>query len=146
MDSAADHEALNEATRRRLVAMTPLILRPRLHAALVALAAAGWLALAVISLLPGNERPHTGLSGNVEHFIAYALTAGATRLCLFGVSSRAQLVGFSLAAAVFEVCQIWIPGRSAGIDNWVASSAGALAGLLLARTFAHWSITRSIRA
>lgn len=125
---------------------TPPILRPRLHALLVAASAVSWVLLSVLSLLPGADRPHTGFSGNLEHAIAYALSAGATRLCLFGVLSRMQLLGFSLASALFEIAQIGIPGRSAGLDNWAASTAGALAGILAARCYAHRSINRPRRA
>ncbi len=144
MDQPIDHEALNEAARRRLGQTPPPILQPGLHAAFVILAAISWAAITILSLLPGTERPHTGLSGNVEHFLAYALAAIATRLSLFGLSSRAQVLGFSLASAIFEIAQIWIPGRSAGVDNWLASTAGAALGALLARTIVHRSITRSV--
>lgn len=125
---------------------TPPILRPSVHAMLVAASAVSWGLLTVLSVLPGSDRPHTGFSGNLEHAVAYALSAGATRLCLFGVSSRMQLVGFSLASGLFEIAQIWIPGRSAGLDNWAASTAGALAGILAGRVYAHRSIRRPQRA
>lgn len=131
----------NGPARRR----PPVLLRPRVHAALVAVSTASWAALAVLSLLPGSERPHTGWSGNLEHGLAYALSAGATRLCLFGVLSRMQLLGFSLASGVFELCQIVIPGRSPGLDNWAASTAGALAGVMAARWYAHWTLYRRKR-
>lgn len=121
----------------------PPILRPGVHALLVAAAAVSWGLLTVLSLLPGSDRPHTGFSGNLEHAVAYALSAGATRLCLFGVPSRMQLLGFALASALFEIAQIWIPGRSAGFDNWAASTAGALAGILVARSYAHGSTSRA---
>lgn len=123
----------------------PPLLRPRLHAALVAVSAASWAVLTVLSLLPGSERPHTGWSGNLEHGVAYALSAGATRLCLFGVLSRMQLLGFSLASALFEICQIWISGRSPGLDNWAASTAGALVGIVAGRWYAHWTLYRRPR-
>lgn len=125
---------------------TPPILRPRVHAVLVGAAAVSWVVLTVLSLLPGSSRPHTGYSGNLEHLVAYALSAGATRLCPFGVPSRMQLLGYSLASALFEVAQIWIPGRLAGVDNWIASTAGALAGILAARLYAHRSIITRRRA
>lgn len=131
----------NGLERRR----APALLRPRVHAALVAAAAASWAVLTVLSLLPGPDRPHTGLSGNLEHAIAYALSAGATRLCLFGVLSRMQLLCFSLASGLFEIGQIWIPGRSPGLDNWASSTAGALAGIMAARWYAHRSLYRRRR-
>lgn len=132
------------ARERHLRRTTPLILRPRIHALLVAASMAGWLGITVLSLLPGRDRPHTGFPGDSEHALAYAIVAALTRLCLFGLPTRTQLAGFSGAAALFEIAQIWIPGRTAGVDNWLASTLGAAAGLLLARTLAHLSIRRSV--
>lgn len=33
------------------------------------------IVIAVLSLVPGNERPHVFSSGKLEHFVAYALAA-----------------------------------------------------------------------
>lgn len=95
-----------------------------------AAAVSSWVVLAVLSLVPGTDRPHTGLGGNPEHLVAYGLAACVTGLAFAG--RPRQLLGFSLASAVFELCQIRIPGRMPGVDNWLASSAGACLGLLLA--------------
>lgn len=109
----------------------------RFTAAMRVVAVAAWTMLAVLSLLPGHQRPHTGLSGNLEHALAYGLTSVVTRLGFAHRRTRWQLVAFSAAAAFFEVCQIWIPGRSPGIDNWLSSTVGALAGIVPAREIAH---------
>ncbi len=101
-------------------------------------AAVACVLLTVLSLLPGSERPHTGASGNVEHVIAYALCGLVTRLGFADRKSRHQLLLFSVAAGFFELCQIWTPGRSAGVDNWLASAAGALLGIGVGRFYCHW--------
>ena len=93
-------------------------------------------------LVPGSDRPHTGASGNVEHVMAYVLAAAVTRLAFPHVQSRWQIIAFSAASAVFEICQIWIPGRSAGIDNWLASSSGAVVGVVLVRAVLHERLRR----
>ena len=108
----------------------------RLQRILRLAAICSWCLLTILSLLPGSERPHTGYSGNVEHATAYLLSGLATRLG-FHRSSRLELAMFSLAAAFFEICQIYIPGRHPGIDNWAASSAGAAIGILIGRFAAH---------
>jgi len=93
-------------------------------------AIASVVAIIVLSTLPGSERPHVLHSGNLEHFIAYTCTA---LLLVVGFGHRWRAVAMlSLASALLEVAQIWIPGRSAGVDNCLASSAGALVGSLLA--------------
>lgn len=99
--------------------------------------AAGVICLTVVvvlSVLPGADRPHVFGSGNVEHFIAYAGTA-------FFASSLPVMRGWrivvwlSAASLLFEGLQMFIPGRSPGLDNWLASSIGAGVGLVLAYAF-----------
>ncbi len=96
----------------------------------------------VLSVLPGAERPHILASGNTEHFIAYAGTA-------FFASSLPRLDGWrtllllSSASLAFEGVQLFIPGRSAGLDNWLASTTGALVGIALAAALK--TLTRSKR-
>lgn len=97
------------------------------------LAAALWLVIVILSLLPGSERPHTGYSGNLEHFVAY-LGTGAVTAFAFPTASLLRLaLPFCLAAGLFEIAQIFIPGRSPGVDNWMASSLGAFVGILAMR-------------
>jgi VanZ like family len=109
----------------------------RTQEALRIAAGCSWITLAMLSLVPGRDRPHLGISANFEHLLAYALAGFVTRLVLRRTASRWQFLAFSGAAAFFEVCQIWIPGRAAGFDNWAASSVGALIGIVLARRRAH---------
>lgn len=101
--------------------------------AMRAAAACTWIVLTVLSLLPGEDRPHTGYSGNVEHVVAYAGAALITRLAFGRLWAGWPLLAFSSAAACFEIAQRSIPGRSPGVDNWAASSAGAVLGLVAAR-------------
>lgn len=97
------------------------------------LAVATWLVITVLSLLPGNERPHTGYGGNIEHMVAYVGSAGLTALAFRRAPLIWMVLPFSMASVVFEIAQLYIPGRSSGFDNWFASTLGALVGALLAR-------------
>lgn len=38
---------------------------------------AGYAMIIVLSLLPAQARPHTGVGGEYEHWVAYALVGGA---------------------------------------------------------------------
>ena len=101
-----------------------------------------WVAIAAISLAPSQDRTNAGASAYVEHFFAYCMAAGVTRAALPHVQSRWQIIVFALVAALFETCQIWISGRSAGIDNWLASSVGAALGVITVRTVLHENLLR----
>lgn len=114
--------------------MTPTGWAKPVHLAFVAASVAAWVVLAVLSLVPGAERPHTGLPGNAEHAIAYALAALVTRLGFPKARSAWIAAGFCAMAGIFEICQTWIPGRGPGVGNWVASSIGAATGLVCAKT------------
>jgi hypothetical protein len=92
----------------------------------------GWLAvivIAILSLVPGDIRPHTGAPGPFEHVAAYLGTAG---LLTFGYGGRRLpgtiVVSLSLYSAVFEIAQTQIPGRNAAVTDFVASSIGAVLG------------------
>lgn len=102
--------------------------------ALKGLAAVLWLVIVVLSLLPGSERPHTGYSGNLEHFAAYLGTGVVTALAFPAVSLLRLALPFCLASGLFEIAQTVIPGRSPGVDNWMASSFGAVVGIIGVRT------------
>jgi VanZ family protein len=96
---------------------------------------AGWTGIAaitVLSLVPGSERPHTGLPGQAEHFAAYACTGFALSLAYLGLRER-LIFWFVLATAsgVFEILQIWIPGRDAKIQDALASTFGLTTALVL---------------
>jgi VanZ family protein len=95
----------------------------------------GVLMIIVLSLVPGSYRPHTGLPGEAEHFIAYCLTASAFAL---GYRSRTSwvIVAFilTLLAGSMEVLQLWVPGRHSAIMDAVVSSLGGLLGTLLGGT------------
>ena len=91
------------------------------------------IALAVLSLVPRELRPHTGAPGPVEHLAAYAIVGA---LLAFGYHKRSQpfIIALSLLlyASILEIAQIWVPGRNPQFSDFVASSAGALIGSVLA--------------
>lgn len=97
---------------------------------------AGWIGCAsivVLSLVPGSERPHTGMPGQFEHVLAYALTAAA-----FGLGYRERRIRLALVAmliglaVVLETAQILIPGRVAQALDVAAGSLGAVLGMTAA--------------
>ncbi len=93
----------------------------------------GYFAVAVLSLVPGEYRPHLlGMSDKLEHALAYialgTLTVIATRHRL-----NAYLIslGITAYAGMFELGQLFIPGRIASFDDFAASAAGAIIGTSL---------------
>jgi VanZ family protein len=97
------------------------------------------LALAVLSLVPGEFRPHVTTSHyNFEHFAAYFVTS-AVFVLAYGRTLRSVLpIVFFLViySGLLEIAQLWIPGREARFTDFVASALGALAGILL--FFVRW--------
>jgi VanZ family protein len=91
------------------------------------------VAFAVLSLVPRQLRPHTGLPGPLEHMAAYAIAGALLTVCY---QKRSQpfivAVALSLYAATLEIAQIWVPGRNPKFIDFAASSAGALIGPALA--------------
>lgn len=94
-----------------------------------------WVCVAIIivlSLLPGDERPHTGLSGKLEHIIAYAGTGVFAAIGYQLIRQRlvfwSALVTLSL---LLELLQQYVPGRGPSIFDAVASSSGLTIGLVI---------------
>lgn len=100
------------------------------------------LTIAALSLLPGDERPHTGLSGRFEHAMAYA---GTGFIFWFGYPEprhRALFwIGLAIASGVFEILQNFIPGRSPSILDALASTLGLTFGFLAA-ALSQWGLSR----
>jgi VanZ family protein len=93
----------------------------------------GCLAVAILSLVPGEYRPHVpGLSHKIEHVLAYlvlgALTAVAARHRLNPYLLTLGLVAY---AGVLELGQLFIPNRDASLEDFAASAAGAIIGISL---------------
>ena len=91
---------------------------------------AGWLAIMVLSLVPGSSRPHSGASGLHEHFAAYALVGAAFGAGLLRLKQRLLVaVGLTLTAAALEILQAYVPERNAEFAGFISGAAGALAGI-----------------
>lgn len=104
------------------------------------------LVLALLSLVPGSARPHTGLlSPTAEHFLAYFLTG-----ILFGADNRgtthriAATVSLSIASGIFELLQNFVPGREPRMLDFIVSSAGATCGVCAVAT-AGYCLSRKKR-
>jgi len=93
---------------------------------------AGYVMIVVLSVLPAQTRPHTGFGGEYEHWIAYALVGG---LFAAGYTAMRQrlFAGFALtaSAAVLELLQNFIPGRTPELAGFLAGSLGAWFGIFL---------------
>lgn len=110
----------------------------RCHAFTSCLRASGWIGvlgkmvLSLFPAVPGDGRPHTSLPGQVEHFIAYALTATSFGLGYRAAPTRVALLGGLLGlAGVVETVQLWVPGRAARLIDFMASSGGGMTGMAL---------------
>lgn len=97
------------------------------------LAVGTWLTITVLSVLPGNLRPHTGFSGDLEHTAAYTGAAALTVIAFQRIPTALIITSFAAAPAVFEVSQLFIPGRSTLLSNWAASTLGAVVGVIIAK-------------
>lgn len=89
------------------------------------------VALIVLSLLPKEEMIRTGAPGNVEHFIAYFLSAIVLALGADKGGRPKVAIGLAALAAALELLQQVSPGRTPRLADFLASSAGGLLGVVL---------------
>jgi VanZ family protein len=70
-------------------------------------------------------------SGIQEHFLAYALSAILAAAAVRTVTSPLVAICFVMLAAVLELGQNLVPGRSPALADFFASTAGALTGIAI---------------
>jgi VanZ family protein len=98
------------------------------------LKAASWLAivgLVIVTIVPANERPVSGLQHDLEHFSAFGLAG-----LMFGLAYAGHLRALLLSAIVFalalELSQIPLATRHARFEDFVVDAAGACLGIVVA--------------
>src|SRR5271166_4055243 len=88
---------------------------------------AAWLSVPVLALAswtPGEDMLRTGVSGRLEHIVAYFISA---LLWVTGYPRGTPwVIGSALAvyAGVLEVGQIYVPGRHSQVEDFAASCLG----------------------
>jgi len=103
----------------------------------------GWICLAtiaILSLVPGNIRPHVVETGQVEHLVAYA---GTAFFLAAGYSANKQLVGILILLPVYAACmetlQIFVPGRTGQLIGAVVGALGSWSGIGLVLLLRSWT-------
>ena len=88
--------------------------------------------LVLLSLVPGAYRPHTGAPGDVEHLLAYGLTAAALALAWRSpVQIVVIILGLLVLASGLEIAQLFVPDRGANWETALVSGFGGLCGVVL---------------
>lgn len=103
----------------------------RLKQVALAGAALGFVAIAFLSLMPAPYRPDIGgVSDKVEHALAYLLLGTLTTIAIRKALNPNRLAVAIIAyGGVLELVQLLIPSRVASLEDFVASAAGAIAGV-----------------
>ena len=99
-----------------------------------------WIILFTATTLPGNQLPNLGISDKIEHFSAFFILSTLLNLALlfqrksklfFRYAALLTIIICLLYGAVDEIHQLFIPGRSADIRDWLADSTGVFLGVFL---------------
>ena len=90
--------------------------------------------LVALSWLPSSAMVRTGISGHLEHAVAYFGTAIAMGLAYRQAPRLAVQFALLVAlAAILEAGQLYAPGRNSSFLDFAASSTGVAVGALLMR-------------
>ena len=98
------------------------------------LKAASWviiLGLVIVTVVPADERPITGLRHSVEHFVAFAL-AGLTFGFAYAQSVRVNLFSAFVFTLALELSQIPLATRHARLRDFMIDAAAACLGIVIA--------------
>jgi VanZ family protein len=111
---------------------------PPRKAILHAVAMAPLVAIGVLSVVPGEDRPHVFGASQFEHMAAYIIAAAALALVYAPEFKPVRIVLFLGAyGAALEFCQIWIPGRNAALVDVASDVVGAVIGVAVAMMIAR---------
>jgi VanZ family protein len=105
-----------------------------------------FLAIIVLSVVPGDLRPDVMHDKHLEHFAAYVMTG-----ILFAIGyAQVRLIIFfgillTICAAMLEIAQLAIIGRTASLSDFVASSLATWIGLAVGYFFRPDNFTRWLR-
>jgi VanZ family protein len=102
-----------------------------------------WLLTAAVTfatLGPPRFRPHSDLSQDGEHALAFVLVGLAfgfayTRYRLLTAGIAVVLIG------VLELLQLWMPGRHARFEDFIVDALAACAGIAMAAML-DWLVRR----
>jgi VanZ family protein len=97
-----------------------------------------WLLILTLTSLPGQDMPDIKINDKIEHFIAFGGLGFLLHLSL-RIQNRFSFIKkfpylfafifVSLYGALDELHQLFIPGRSCDINDWIADSIGAIIGI-----------------
>jgi VanZ family protein len=94
---------------------------------------ASWLiivGLVIVTIVPADERPVSGLQHDLEHFLAFGL-AGLVFGLAYSGHVRALLAGALLFTLALELLQIPLATRHARVEDFIVDAAGACPGIMI---------------
>jgi VanZ family protein len=98
------------------------------------------LAIVMLSVVPGDMRPQVMSDKHFEHLAAYVITGILFALAYSQVRSIIFFgVLLTICAAMLEIAQLAIIGRTSSLSDFVAGSVGAWIGLAVG----HFSAPRA---
>ena len=115
---------LNSPRARYSAAIRFLLIVSRIIAWILA------VVIGVLSLVPYQLRPETGLSNNFEHTGIFAAAGAAFGL---GYNRRPHLlmIGLVIFAGAIEIAQILIPGRHARLSDFLVDAVSMCATVMV---------------
>jgi VanZ family protein len=97
-----------------------------------------WLLILTLTSLPGNDMPDVKISDKIEHLLAFGGLGFLLHLSLriqdkFSTIKKMpwlfSILFVALYAAFDELHQLFIPGRSCDINDWIADMIGVTIGV-----------------
>lgn len=102
-----------------------------------------WMTIFILTSLPSDQLPSVEIGDKVNHFLAFFVLGFFLNLTLKyqtkypSLKKNILLITIIIAAGyglLDELHQLFVPGRSAEVLDWVADFVGAISGSLLAES------------
>lgn len=102
-----------------------------------------WITIFILTSLPSDQLPSVEIGDKVNHFLAFIVLGFFLNLTLKyqtkypSLKKNILLITIIIAAGyglLDELHQLFVPGRSAEVLDWIADFVGAISGSLLAES------------
>lgn len=107
-----------------------------------------WVLIFILTTLPSSKMPNVKINDKIEHLLAYFGLSVLLGLSLFTQNKSKilkksyylfSIVFVALYGAMDEIHQLFVPGRSCDINDWIADISGAIIGSVVIYLFVYVS-------
>ena len=100
--------------------------------------------IVVLSVVPADDRPESGLPHGLEHFAIYWAT-GIAFACGYNLTPTLLAIALVIFSGGVEIAQLFVPGRHARVSDFIIDASSCIIGVLMVWIIVRVRASRAIR-